>query len=77
MDDIILRQIQQPIIDILNNRISLYFIKCLFEFELIFQVTLIAEFGDDVAISVAGEDLVASEYAGMVEFFEDVDLLEK
>ena len=34
------------------------------------QVALVAQFGDDIAVSIAGEDLVASQHVGVVHFFE-------
>lgn len=60
MHNIVLSQIQKSFIHIFDYRIGLRFIKGLFEFELILKISLIAEFSDDVAISIAGEDLITS-----------------
>lgn len=52
-------------------------IKHFFEFEMILEVSLIAQFSDYIAVPVTGKDLITFEYTGMVEFFEYLNLLEK
>ena len=42
-----------------------------------FEVALVAEFGDDVAVAVAGEDLEAFEDIGVAQLLQDVDFREK
>ena len=42
-----------------------------------FEVALVAEFGDDVAVAVAGEDLEAFEDIGVAQLLQDIDFREK
>ena len=42
-----------------------------------FEVALVAEFGDDVAVAIAGEDLEAFEDIGVAQLLQDVDFREK
>ena len=45
--------------------------------ELAFQVALIAEFSDDVAIAVTCKDFLAAQHVGVIQFFEDLNLGEE
>ena len=77
MDDVLLSQIEEPFENILDDG------KCLLLLELTLlskarvEVTLSAEFGNYIAVSVAGEDLVAAEDVGVVQLLQYLDLGEK
>ncbi len=59
MDDVILRQVNQPFVHIFNDRVGLILIESLFDFEMILEIALVANFSNDVTVPIAGEYLVA------------------
>ena len=70
---IILREVHQPFENIANIPISFELLQTLLRPQFTLQIPLIAVLGNDVAVAIAGEDLEASEYIGMIELFEDID----
>lgn len=77
VDDILLSEVIQPFQDIFDDGFSPILIEVSFLSEPGLEISLIAEFCDDVAIPVAGEDLIAFEDVGVTELFEYIDLREK
>ncbi len=77
MHNVILPQVDQSIIHILDDGIGLCLLKYLFEFEPILEIALVAQFCNDVTVAIGSEDFETFEDAGVVEFFEDLDLLEE
>lgn len=73
VDDVLLCQVLQSLEDVLDDGSCLVFIEVALLPQTGFEVSLIAELGDDVAVAVAGEDLEAAEDIGVAEFLEDVD----
>ena len=70
---IILREVHQPFENIANIPISFELLQTLLRPQFTLQIPLVAVLGNDVAVAIAGEDLEASEYIGMIELFEDID----
>lgn len=58
VDYVIFREIKQPLEDVLNIALGLMLLQGTFTSNLALQIPLITQFGDDIAIAVAGEDLV-------------------
>jgi hypothetical protein len=77
MDYIFLCEIIQSFEDILDDGFGLVFIEVSLFPQPGLEVALVAEFGDDIAVSVAGEDFIAFEHIGVIELFEYVNLREK
>lgn len=77
MDNVLFCEVIQSFKDILDDGFSPILIEISFLPESGLEVSLITEFGDDVAIPVAGEDLIAFEDVGVAELFEYIDLREK
>jgi hypothetical protein len=75
--NVILAQVDQSIIHIFDDGIGLCLVKYLFEFESILEIALVTQFCNDVAVAIGSEDFETFKHAGMVEFFEDFDFLEK
>ncbi len=75
--NVIVCEIDESLEDILDVRMSLMFLKGSFGAYFAFQVALVAEFGDDVAIAVAGEDLMAAKHIGVIQFLEDINFGEE
>ena len=67
--DILLRKIVQPFEDISNDGFGLVLIEIPLLPQPGLQIALVAELSDDVAVPVAGEDLMAFEDVGVAEFF--------
>ena len=74
MNNMILRQIKEAVKNVSDVGEGLLFRKFSFSFENLIKVTLVAEFGDDVAVSVTGEDLKAEKDVRMFEFFQNINL---
>ena len=68
MDNIVLGQVQQSVVNIFYYGVGFRFFEHFGEFELIFEVALVAKLSNDVTVAIAGEDLETLEDAGMVEF---------
>jgi hypothetical protein len=77
MDDVLFRKILKSLEDVPDDGFGLVLVEVSFLAESGLEVALAAEFGDDVAVAVAGEYLVAFEDVGVVQLFEDVDLGEE
>ena len=77
MDDVFFGQVEQPLEDIFDDGGSFVLVEVALLSESGFEVPLVAEFGDDVAVAVAGEDLEAFEDIGVAQLLEDVDFREK
>lgn len=77
VDDILFCEVIQPLEDILDDWFSPVLIEISFLPEPGLQISLVTQFGDDVAIPIAGEDLIAFEDVGVAELFEYIDLREK
>ena len=77
VDDILLWEISESLEDIPDD----WFCPLLVHFALFpeswLEISLVAELGDYVAVSVAREDFEASEDIGVVQLFEYVDLWEE
>lgn len=48
------------------------FFQLLFFLDFVLQVALVAKLGDDIAVSIAGEDFKAAQDIGVVHLFEDL-----
>jgi hypothetical protein len=66
MDDTVLRHIEKPFEDGLDVGFGLGLAHKLGLLQLRLQVPLVANFSNYVAVAIAGEDLVAVEYVGML-----------
>ena len=77
MYDILLREIVEPLKYISDDGFSLVLIKIHLLPQPRLKIPFIAQLSDDVAVPIAGEDLMAFEDIGMAEFFKHVDLREK
>lgn len=77
VDDILFCEVIQSLEDILDDGFSPILIEISFLPQSGLEISLVAQFGDDVAIPVAGEDLIALEDVGVAELFEYIDLREK
>ena len=70
VNDVFRTEILKSFIDISNHAVYFYFFKLLLFLDFILKVSFIAKFCDNIAISIASEDLKASENVGMVHLFE-------
>lgn len=77
MDDVFFSQIIQSFEDIFDDWLGFILVEISFLPQSWFQVTFITQLCDDIAISIAGEDLIALEHIGVIKLFEDVNLWEK
>ena len=77
VDDVFLGQIEQSLEDIFDDGGSSVLVEVSLLPESGFEVALVAEFGDDVAVAIAGEDLEAFEDIGVAQLLQDVDFREK
>ena len=57
--------------------LGLLLLQVFFIPEFALKISFVAQFGDDIAVSIAGKHLVAPEYIGMVELLQDFDLREE
>ena len=77
VDDILLWEISESLEDIPDD----WFCPLLVHFALFpeswLEISLVAELGDYVAVSVAREDFEASEDIGVIQLFEYIDLWEE
>ena len=73
MDDIFISQVEEPFQNIGDEGVGPAFIHLAVLSESGFQVTIAAEFSDDVTVTVAGEYLEAFEDIGMVKALEYID----
>jgi len=77
VDDVVLRQVKQTVVHVLDDGVGLGLVEHLFHLEPVFEVSLVAELSDDVAVTIAGEYLEAFEHARVVKFLQDLNLLEE
>ena len=77
VDDVFLGQIEQSLEDIFDDGGSSVLVEVSLLPESGFEVALVAEFGDDVAVAIAGEDLEAFEDIGVAQLLQDIDFREK
>jgi hypothetical protein len=70
MYNILPGNVLKSLVDIGDNVPDCGFLHPLSVPELAFEIALVAEFGDNVAVAVAGEDFEASEDVGVVHLFE-------
>jgi hypothetical protein len=77
MNDVILPQIYESVIHVLNYRICLCFLEYFLELESIFEVPLVTQLRDNVAVAIRSENLVTPQHAWMIQFFQNLDLLEQ
>jgi hypothetical protein len=70
-------EVIQSFEDILDDGFSPVLVEVSFLPQSGLEISLVAEFGDNVAVPVAGEDLIALEDVGVAELFEYIDLREK
>ena len=73
VNDIFLSQIVKPTENISDDWLGLLLGKVVLFPEFGLQVASIAELSDDIAVAIAGEDFVALQNIGMVEFFQHID----
>ena len=73
MDDIFISQVEEPLENIGDEGVSPTLIHLAVLSESSFEVTITAEFGDDVAVTVAGEYLEAFEDIRVVKALEYID----
>lgn len=74
VDDILLREIFKSLEDIPDDGFRPMFVHPPLFPQARLQISLVAELGDYIAVSVAREDFEASEDIGMVQLFEYIDL---
>jgi hypothetical protein len=74
---IILGEVHQPFKNIANIPISLKLLEALLRPQLALEITLITKLRDDIAISITGEDLMASQHIRVVKFLEYIDFREE
>ena len=77
MNYAVVTEVNESSEDCLNKGRCFVFLHELFVSELGLQVALVAEFSDDVAVAIAGEDLVALEDVGMIQFFKNLNFGEE
>ena len=66
MYHILFRQILQTIINIFYIIFGLLLSKSSFSFQFAFQIALITQLGDYIAVSITREDFEAFQYVGMI-----------
>jgi hypothetical protein len=77
MDYVLIGQILETEINVADDGSGLVFRKISVLPQLTLQISLVAQFGDDVTVSVTCEHFVASQDVGMVELFQDFDFGKK
>lgn len=77
VDDILLREIFKSLEDIPDDGFRPMFVHPPLFPQARLQISLVAELGDYIAVSVAREDFEAPEDIGMVQLFEYIDLWEE
>ena len=77
MDYVLIGQILETEINVADDGGGLVFRKISVLPQLTLQISLVAQFGDDVTVSVTCEHFVASQDVGMVELFQDFDFGKK
>lgn len=71
--DMILRQIFESFENIKNIRFGCTFTKKMFPPEFAFEIPSVTDLRNNITVSIAGENFVASEDVGMTELFEYID----
>lgn len=63
-------QVLQAFVDICDDIMDFGVFELVLFLDFGFQVSFVAELGDNVAVSIAGEDLKAAKDIGVIHFFE-------
>lgn len=77
MHYVILSEVIQALEDIFYIFLCLLFLQIFFIPQFALKISFIAQFGDDIAISITGKHLVAPEDIGVVELLQDFYLREE
>jgi hypothetical protein len=77
MDYILFGEVIQSFEDILDDWFGFVLIEVSLFPQPWLEVALVAEFSDDIAVSIAGEDFIAFEHIGVIQLFQYVNLREK
>lgn len=77
VDDVLLWEISESLEDISDDRFCPVLVHPSLFPQARLQISLIAEFRDYIAVSVACEDFEASEDIGVIQLFEYIDLWEE
>lgn len=73
MDDIFLTQVLETQENVSYDGDCFLFLIKLFLSKFRLEIALVAQFCNDVAVSIAGENFVAAQDVGMIKLFEDFD----
>ena len=73
VNDIFLGQVEQPFENIFDDGGGSVLVEVALLAESGFEVALVAELSDDVAVAVAGEDFEAFEDIGVAQLLQNVD----
>ena len=77
MNDVLFSEVGQSLENILDYWGCLGLVEVAILSESRLEISLSAELGDDIAVSIAGEYLEALENIGMTEFFENINFREE
>ena len=77
VDDILLGEVTESLEDVLDDGSCLVFAEVTVFAKTGLEISLVAEFGYDVAVAIAGEDLEALEDIRVAQLLEDIDFGEK
>lgn len=77
MDHIPLCKVQQPREDILDDRLGALFREMVLPAEFGLEISTIADLGDDVAISIWGENFKTSQDVWVVKLLKDINFGEE
>lgn len=77
MHDVIFSEVEEASEDVLDVSFGFWFLDVAAAAEFALEVAFVAEFGDDVAVAIAGENLVAAQDVGMVQLLQDINFGEE
>ena len=78
VNDVLSLQIKKSLVDVVDQGLDVWWgtiglfglFGCLMLIEMLFELSVIAKFGYDVAIIVSDEDVVTTQYVGVFEWFK-------
>ncbi len=74
VDNIFGGKVLEAFVDVGDNVVDFPLLELVLFLDPPLEVSLVAQLGDDVAVSIAGEDLEAVEHVGVVHLLEHFDL---
>lgn len=77
MDDVIIGQIDEASENVADVCFCFEFFHGFFGSQFGLQIALVAQLGDNVAVAIAGEDFVALQHVGMLQFLQNLNFREE